>query len=161
MSRNELEKIKSEFVRLSLHPAYLEHEPVITSEEAARTRGFALKQGIKSLLFTDGKNNWVVVDVPADQKADQKKIASKMEWSKSSTRMATPEEVLEITGCEVGSVPPFGHKKIVPILVDVGVFENIESAFNIGLRTNSVKITTAEMKTLFKDIGAKEGNFAK
>lgn len=161
MSQSELEKIKSEFARLSLHPTYLEHEPVITSKDAAKTRGFELKQGIKALLFTDGKNNWVIVDIPADKKGDQKKIASYLGWSKGSTRMATPEEVLEVTGCEIGSVPPFGHKTSIPILVDVLVFENTESAFNIGLRTNSVKILTSEMRTLFKDIGATEGNFMK
>ena len=161
MSSNELEKIKSEFTRLGLHPTYLEHEPVITSEDAAKTRGFELKQGIKSLLFTDGKNNWAIVDVPADRKADQKKIATQMGWSKGSTRMATPEEVENITGCEIGSVPPFGHKTLVPILVDVNVFENTESAFNIGLRTNSVKILTTEMRTLFKDMSATEGEFIK
>jgi prolyl-tRNA editing enzyme YbaK/EbsC (Cys-tRNA(Pro) deacylase) len=161
MSLNELEKIKNEFSRLGLHPTYLEHEPVITSEDAAKTRGFELRQGIKSLLFTDGKNNWVVVDVSADRKADQKKIASKMGWSKGSTRMATQEEVKNITGCEIGSVPPFGHKTPVPILVDINVFDNTESAFNIGLRTNSVKILTAEMRNLFRKIGATEGDFIK
>ncbi|OGI64772.1 hypothetical protein A3H53_00475 [Candidatus Nomurabacteria bacterium RIFCSPLOWO2_02_FULL_40_10] len=161
MSLNELEKIKSEFARLSLRPTYLEHEPVITSEDAAKTRGFELKQGIKALLFTDGKNNWVIVDIPADRKGDQKKIASCLGWSKGSTRMATPEEVLEITGCEIGSVPPFGHKTAIPILVDTLVFENTESAFNIGLRTNSVKILASEMRTLFKEIDAKEGDFVK
>ena len=161
MSANEVEKIKSEFTRLGLHPTYLEHEPVITSEDAAKTRGFELRQGIKSLLFTDGKNNWVIADVPAHQKADQKKVASELGWSKGATRMATAEEVLSITGCEIGSVPPFGHQTTIPILVDMGVFENTESTFNIGLRTHSVKIATEEMKTLFREIGAKEGNFVK
>ena len=161
MSLNELEKIKSEFARLSLRPTYLEHEPVITSEDAAKTRGFELKQGIKALLFTDGKNNWVIVDIPADRKGDQKKIASCLGWSNGSIRMATAEEVLEITGCEIGSVPPFGHKTAIPILVDTLVFENTESAFNIGLRTNSVKILASEMRTLFKEIDAKEGDFVK
>lgn len=161
MSVNELKKIKSEFSRLGLHPTYLEHEEVITSEDAAKTRGFELQQGIKSLLFTDGKNNWVVVDVPADRKADQKKVASALGWSKGSTRLATPEEVEQITGCRVGSVPPFGHKTVIPILVDTAIFENTISAFNIGLRTNSVKIDTAEMRTLFRNVGAKEGDFVK
>ncbi len=161
MSINELNKIKAEFERLGLHPTYLEHEAVITSEDAARTRGFELKQGIKALLFTDNKNNWVIVDVPADKKVNQNKVAEVMGWSKNSTRMATKEEVVEVTGCEIGSVPPFGYKNLVPILVDVGVYENTESAFNIGLRINSVKILTTEMKVVFSDLGAKEGNFAK
>jgi prolyl-tRNA editing enzyme YbaK/EbsC (Cys-tRNA(Pro) deacylase) len=161
MSINELEKIKSEFERLGLHPTYLEHEAVITSQDAANTRGFELRQGIKSLLFTDGKNNWVIVDVPADRKADQKKIATQMTWSKNSTRMATPEEVFDITGCEIGSVPPFGHKRTIPLLVDTNVFNNTISTFNIGLRTNSVKIETKEMQTLFQALGATLRNFVK
>jgi Ala-tRNA(Pro) deacylase len=161
MSVNELNKIKSEFARLGLHPTYLEHEPVITSEDAARTRGFELKQGIKALLFTDQKDNWVVVNVPADKKADQNKVAPAMGWSKNGIRMATREQVEEITGCEIGSVPPFGHKTTIPLLVDVGIYENKENAFNIGLRTNSVKILSEEMRNLFKDLGATEGNFAK
>ena len=161
MSSNELNKIKNEFARLSLHPTYLEHEPVITSEEAARIRGFELKQGIKALLFTDQKNNWVIVNVPADRKVDDKKVAVKLGWSKSGIRIATPEKVAEITGCQIGSVPPFGHKVAVSILVDVLVFDNIESVFNIGLRTNSVKILTTEMRTLFREIGATEGDFVK
>lgn len=161
MSLEELERIKSEFARFALHPTYLEHESVITSADAARTRGFELRQGIKALLFTDGKNNWVIVDVPGDRMVDHKKVASEIGWSKNSTRMATPEEVTEITGCEIGSVPPFGHKTSIPILVDMLVFENVESTFNIGLRTNSVKIPTQEMRDLFKKINAKEGNFVK
>jgi len=161
MSFNELNRIKEELSRLHLSPTYFEHEPVITSEQAAQTRGFALKQGIKALLFTNGNDEWVIVDIPADQKAHLKKVAEVRGWSKKDIRMATPEEVVEITGCEIGSVPPFGHKTTIPILVDAGVYENTESAFNIGLRTHSVRIPTADMKILFKDLAATEGNFIK
>ena len=84
-----------------------------------------------------------------------------MNWSKGATRMATQEEVMEKTGCETGAVPPFGHKNAIPILVDKGVYENQENAFNIGLRTKSVKIKTAEMKVLFGKEKVLEGNFVK
>lgn len=161
MSFNELDCIKKELTRLCLNPTYFEHEPVITSEQAARTRGFALKQGIKALLFTNGNNEWVIVDVPADQKVHLKKVAEARGWSKKDIRMATPEEVIEMTGCEIGSVSPFGHKTTIPIFIDVKVYENIESAFNIGLRTHSVRIPTVDMKILFEDLGATEGCFVK
>ena len=39
MGKKEVEKIKKEFSLLKLHPTYLEHEEVITSEDAAKTRG--------------------------------------------------------------------------------------------------------------------------
>ena len=160
MGKEEIEKIKTIFSKLKLNPTYLEHKEVLTSVDAAKTRGFELKQGIKALLFTDEKN-WVIVDVPADKKVDIKKVCSILNWQKSKTRMATPEEVIEKTGCVVGAVPPFGHKNIIPILVDKGVYENIESDFNIGLRTNSVKIKTAEMKSVFMHVNALEGDFSK
>ncbi len=159
MSKIEMEKIRGEFERLTIKPTYHEHEPVLTSEEAARTRGIELKQGIKALLFTDAKGNWVIVNIAAHLMVDRKKVATSRGWSKSSIRMATPEEVLDITGCEIGSVPPFGHKTSIPILVDRSVYENTISAFNIGLRTHSVILPTLDMKTVFGDIGAIEGDF--
>lgn len=161
MAVDEVNRIKKIFEQLKLHPIYREHAAVVTSEEAARTRGDLLKQGIKALLFTNGDNQWVIVDVPADRKVDQKKVAEALGWSKGKVRMATPEEVMQKTGCEIGAVPPSSHKEKIQILVDTGVYENQKSAFNIGLRTHSVKIPTAEMKILFQKISAIEGNYTK
>lgn len=161
MCIEEVDRIKKFFEQLQLHPTYREHAPVLTSEEASKTRGDQLREGIKALLFTNGVNEWVIVDLPADQKVDKKKVAEVMGWSKGKIRMATSEEVLEKTGCEIGAVPPFAHKEKIQILVDVGIYQNQKSAFNIGLRTQSVKIPTAEMKIAFDKIEAITGNFTK
>ncbi len=161
MGIEEVNRIKEFFKNLDIHPEYVEHEAVITSEDAARTRGFELKQGIKSILFTNDNNEWVVADVPADKKVNQNKVAEQMNWSKRKIRMATREEVMEKTGCELGAVPPFGHKEQIQIVVDSGVYENQESDFNIGLRTQSVKIKTQFMKIVFDKLKAVEGEFAK
>ena len=159
MAIEEVHRIKRIFQELGITPTYLEHQPVITSEEAARSRGFELKQGIKALLFTN-EEEWIIVDLPADRKVDQKSVAALLGWSKSKIRMATPEEVVDKTGCEIGAVPPFGHKEHIPILVDIGIYDNKESAFNIGLRTHSVKIKTALMRMVFEKVKAKEGKFS-
>ncbi len=161
MSINEVNRIKEFFSNFEIDVTYLEHDAVITSEEAAKTRGFELKQGIKAILFKNDKNEFVIVNVPADKKIDDKKVATILNWPKRKVRIATSQEVLEKTGCEVGSVPPFGHKEKIQILVDKGVYDNIESDFNIGLRTHSVKIKTKSMKKVFDLIGAKEGDFSK
>jgi len=73
MSSEEVNRIKAFFVQRNITPTYLEHEAVITSEDAAKTRGFKLKQGIKAILFTNDSEGWVVVNIPADKKVDQKK----------------------------------------------------------------------------------------
>jgi Ala-tRNA(Pro) deacylase len=160
MGEEEVNRIKKFCSDNALHPTYLEHEEVITSEDAARTRGFQLKQGIKALVFTDN-TNYVVVDIPADQRVDQKKVAESLGWSKSKIRMATEDEVMQKTGCKIGAVPPFGHKEQIQILVDEHIYQNEMSAFNIGLRTQSLKIPTQEMKVVFEKLKAKEGNFIK
>lgn len=161
MGQNEADKIKALFSEMNIKPIYLEHEAVITSEDAAKTRGFELKQGIKAILFTNDNNEWVIVDIPADKKVDAKKAAEQLGWSKSKIRMATPDEVMSKTGCEIGAVPPFGHKENLQIFVDQGVYNNQENAFNIGLRTNSVKIKTEFMREVFQKINAKEEIFSK
>ena len=160
MSQDEINRIKAFLHSLNLHPIYLEHQAVITSQDAAATRGFELKQGIKALLFTN-ETDWVIVDVPADKKVDTKKVIQQLGWSKSKIRMATPEEVLSKTGCEIGAVPPFGHKETISLLVDLNIYQNQESAFNIGLRTHSLKIPTSEMKQVFTKLNAIEGIFSK
>ena len=161
MSFDEVNKIKKIFSDNKIHVEYLVHEPVLTSEDAAKQRGFELKQGVKAILFTNQSGGWVVVDVPADKQVNQKVVADFLGWIKSKTRMATPDEVLEKTGCEIGSVPPFGHKEIIKILVDEGVFENQMNAFNIGLRTHSVKIKTEDLERLFFKLEITSGKFAK
>jgi len=161
MGQEEKERIKKIFSELDLHPEYLQHEEVITSEDAASTRGFELKQGIKSLLFTNGKDEWIIVDVPADKMVNQKKVAEKLGWSKGKTRMADEEEVMQKTGCKIGAVPPFGHKDKIKVLYDSEIFANEVSTFNIGLRSDSVKINTSEVRIVFDKIGAEEGEFTR
>lgn len=160
MGIEEVNKIKEFFLANHIKPIYLEHGAVITSEDAAKTRGFELRQGIKAIVIAN-ENKFTVVDIPADKKADIKKVAELMGWSKSKTRMATSEEVMKITNCEIGAVPPFGHKETLPIFVDTGVYDNQENAFNIGLRTHSVKVKTKDMKVVFSKVNAVEGTFSK
>jgi prolyl-tRNA editing enzyme YbaK/EbsC (Cys-tRNA(Pro) deacylase) len=127
------------------------HEPTRTSEESARVRGEALGVGAKALLLkTDDKFRLFVL--PADMQLDAKKI--KQELKIRSTRFATPEELLELTGLVPGSLPPFG----TPVLpfelhsdIAIGTRED-KVAFNAGLLTLSIVMKASDWKSVAKPV---------
>jgi Ala-tRNA(Pro) deacylase len=119
-----------------------EHEPVKTSEEAAKVRhGYSLHQGAKALILRIKKSasekEFIQVVIPGDSKIDSNKL--KKYLSIKDLRFATPEEVAEITdGVEVGGVPPFGTLFGLKVYVDKTVLENEKIIFNAGDRCFSV-----------------------
>ena len=94
MSQTEINRIKHILKENKIEATFLEHEPVIRSEEAAAMRGFPLKEGVKALLFTN-RVDYVVADIPGDAKVDVTKLSLVVGWKKSEMRMATSEEVAE------------------------------------------------------------------
>lgn len=83
----------------------LRHEPVYTSEEAARVRGTSLSSGAKALVCKVDAD-YVLIVLPADRKLEGKKFRRHV--AAKSLRFATREEVLQLTTLQPGSIPPFG-----------------------------------------------------
>lgn len=121
------------------HIAYqkLEHEPVFTSEQAAAVRGTKLGQGAKALLFKT-KQGFVLVVMAADKKADSKKL--KQYLAVKDLRFATPEEVKEQMGCEIGACYPLGVVAGLRTIVDHSLSVNDEIVFNAGRHDVSIKM---------------------
>jgi len=114
------------------------HPPSSTSEESAATRrrlgwdDVTLASGAKAMLIKNGtrKNTnsssnddddrpFVLAVMAANERLDWKKI-KKMLGPKSRSkgaRMATIEEMWDVTGCKPGAVPPFGSVFTLPSLV--------------------------------------------
>ena len=120
-----------------------EHEPVYTSEQAAKIRGVELKTGVKALVLKTGEGKIVMGLVSADRRIDLKKLAKTVRTRK--LRLASPEEVLKITGCEVGSVHPFGNLYRLPTYLDSSILENQTVNFNAGLHTVSIQMKARDL----------------
>lgn len=129
--------IVEEFSVRSIHISEYEHEAVFTSEEASKIRHTPLSQGTKALLLY-ADNAPIMVAVPGDRKVDMK--ALKKLYSIKDLRMATPEEVLSVTGVKIGAVPPFGHIFGIPLYMDITVRNNQVITFNAGLHTRSISV---------------------
>lgn len=130
-----------------------EHEPVRTSEEAAKIRiGYSIKQGAKALIVRVKAANekyFVMLVVPGDMKFSNDKV--KKILSAKDIRFATAEEVTELTeGIEFGGVPPFGNLFGLKVIVDQSLFKNEKIVFNAGDRRFSVAMKSVDYKNLVK-----------
>lgn len=64
--------------------------------------------------------------------------------------MCTPEEVVVVSGTEIGAVPPFGNLFNIETYTDESLGGNDEIAFNAGLHTKSVKMKYHDWLILLK-----------
>lgn len=129
-----------------------EHEPVRTSEEAAKARiGYTLHQGTKAMIIkakgpTFGEK-FVMLVMPADLRFDNDKVKNLL--GAKETRFASEEEIIKITeGVRVGGVPPFGNLFNLEVITDPKLFENEKIVFNAGDRSFSVAMTSTDFKRL-------------
>ena len=140
--KKEAEKILSIFKENNVTYQLYEHEPVYTSQEAAKIRGVELKTGCKSMVLKTNDGKFVLANVAANRKIDLKKLERMLDRKLS---FASKEEVLQTTNCESGSVPPFGKLFGLPTFLDESVLENDFVNFNIGMLTRSVKISKQDL----------------
>ncbi len=106
------------------------------SEQIAALLGLKTHQVIKVLLlFADGEP--FIALIPGDCKADYSKL--KKVLKASSIRMATPDEVRELTGYLVGYTPPVALLKKLPTYIDIQ-----------ALREDVVYVGGGEPQTILK-----------
>lgn len=119
------------------------HKKVLTSEEAAAIRGTPLKQGAKALLLYGDKKP-LMVALPGNQKLDMS-VFKKLNGIKD-LRMATPEEVTQVTSVTIGAVPPFGHLFKIPLFIEKKLLDNEYVVFNAGEHTRSIQVKVDDYK---------------
>ncbi|MBI4043262.1 MAG: hypothetical protein HY393_00455 [Candidatus Diapherotrites archaeon] len=144
MSESTLVRMKKTMEEKGASFEVLEHDPVFTSAQAARSRKGALHSGVKALVLKNENGVFVVALVAADKKVDLKKLAKTVGFKELN--LAPKEEVLKATDCEVGSVPPFGFPKPLATYVDQSVFDNEVNEFNAGLHTVSIRLPAKELR---------------
>jgi prolyl-tRNA editing enzyme YbaK/EbsC (Cys-tRNA(Pro) deacylase) len=91
--------------------------PTPTVPDAARALGVKSEQILKSLVFlVDAEPHLVVA--AGEARISYKKLADQLGLSRRKVKMATPEGALQISGFEVGAMPPLGHKQPLPTFLD-------------------------------------------
>jgi len=86
-----------------------------TARSSSTELGVGLERIVKSIVLDTGDGPAIAL-LPGDRRVDTKKAAGILGAKKA--RLADPESVLEWTGFPVGAVPPLGHRKRIPVLMD-------------------------------------------
>ena len=120
---SETQSIQTPFERikelLERHQVWFEletHDTAITSMDVVQMlNGFAIENGAKSIVFKL-KDEFKLVVVRGDNRADYNKL--RKYYGSRKIRLATPEEVYEVMGVEVGACYPFGEVAGLDMIVD-------------------------------------------
>ena len=148
-------KIRDVLNKEKIEYEVLEHKPVFTSKEAAEVRGTELKQGCKALVCKT-EEGFIQAVVSGAKELDIQKLQKLTLFKK--IELADAKEVRKVTGCNIGSVPPFGNLFNLKVYFDKSVVENDIVAFNAGQHTKSIKM---KAKDLVRVVNPVVGEFSK
>jgi len=138
------EKIEDLLSGLKITYRKFEHEPVTTSEDAARIRDKDISTGAKALIFiADGEP--ILVVVPGDKRFNTKKF--KLDFKIKDLYMADAEKLKEVTGLIKGAVPPIGKIFGIKTYFDQSFTNKDTVAFNAGSLTISIEMAAADLIT--------------
>ena len=129
------------------------HEPAVrrfdrkteTAEDSAMMLGVEVARIVKSMVFS-AQDEPVVALIPGNRRADMKAIARVLEVKK--VRMADPDMVQMWTGFTVGAVPPVGHLREIPVLMDEEVPRDGEIYPAAGENNNAFETTFDKLREM-------------
>ncbi len=131
--------------------------PTPTVQTAANAVGAHADQIIKSILFLANEHPILAIACGLAN-IQRRAIADLYSISKKKVKLASPEMVLEISGYEVGAMPPFGHRQPLPTVIDQRVLTFTDAyagggADNVLLRLNPqdiLRVTGAKLLDLLE-----------
>ncbi len=148
-------KIKDVLNKEKIDFEVMEHKPVYTSRESAEVRGTELKQGVKALVCKT-EEGFIQACVAANKELDVEKLQKLTLFKK--IELSNPKDVKQVSGCNIGSVPPFGNLFDVKVYFDKTVLDNDIVAFNAGSHTKSIKMKAKDLQKIVNPI---VGEFSK
>jgi len=121
----------------------LEHDFVHSSQDAARVRGTRLEEAAKALVLHDKTNGEFFLCVVSGHKRLDLKALKALRSSKNLS-LAAPEDVLRVTGCKVGTVPPF--PALLGLKGYATVLEKSHVVFSAASHYKSIRMKSKEWR---------------
>ena len=126
------------------HQVFQHKMPPHSFEQAAADRNQRPEQIVRSILFQIRPQEFVMVLMAGREQVDWKKLRQLV--GRSRLRMATEEEVLQVTGYRVGTVSPFGLKNPIKVLIDESVLQEEKISTGSGVRQMAIIMNSADLQ---------------
>lgn len=124
--------------------------PVNSLEQAARERGQRPEQIIRSILFRLSQDAFILVLVAGPNQISWPALRQYLGVHRIT--LATPEEILRITGYEIGAVSPFGLNSTIRILADECVFVEEEISIGSGVRGSTIILRNCDLRKALPEL---------
>ena len=118
-------------------------------EQAARERSQDYDQIVRSILFRIGKNQYAMVLMPGPHRISWPRLRKHL--GKSRITMASEDEVLRVTGYQLGAVSPFGIPNHIQVLIDQSLLTKTEISIGSGARGVAVIMTVNNLLTALEN----------
>ena len=132
------------------HRLFRHEKPVASFEQAASDREQKPEQIVRSILFQVRPGEFVMVLMAGPGQIDWRKLRQLVK--RSRVRMATEEEVLEVTGYRIGTVSPFGVESQFRILLDASVLREEEISIGSGVRNTAIIMKSDDVRKALGDV---------
>lgn len=133
------------------------HDGLINSiEQAAAERNQDVNQVVRSIVFRLNEGEYAMVLIAGPRQISWK--ALRKHFGMSRLTMASPDEVVQATGYEIGTVSPFGLATPLLVIADEGVFAQPAVSLGSGLRGTAIMMTAKELQAALGPV--ETGRFA-
>ena len=113
-------------------------------EQAASERGQIPEQVVRSLVFRLAEDRFAMILAAGAAKLPWKKLRA--HFGQRRLSQASPEEVLRVTGYEVGTVSPFGLARDLPIHIEEGVLKQDTLSMGSGRAGTALLMSSAQLQ---------------
>lgn len=141
-----------------INPEIRMHGPVRNMDDVRSVLDAPPSEMVKSVLVAaDVKHPYTpdrldaelyLIAIPADRKLDIGTLARLLNKKRDQLRFATQVEVEELTGFQVGSIPPFGLPRNIPVIIDSRLAQLKKVWCGTGKATESLRVSIEDLKRL-------------
>jgi Cys-tRNA(Pro) deacylase len=119
-------------------------------EQAAEERGQRPEQVVRSIIFRLSKGEYLMVLMAGPRQIDWKSLRQYLGTNRIS--MANKDEVLSVSGYQLGAVAPFGLPQPLRILVDKSVLAVEEISMGSGARNVGILLKSKDLMRALGDV---------